>query len=357
MAQPTDGNVLFCIPDISGFTKFVAETEIGHSQHIVRELLEALIDANNSGLQVSEIEGDAVLFYRLGAPPSLPQMVEQARRMFVAFHTLLKRHELYRICQCGACAGASGLTLKIVAHYGAAVPMQVRERSKFVGTGVIVAHRLLKNSTREREYLLLSGDLLASYGSAVDQPQGFTDGADAYDDLGTIAYKVHLLTPYKSQVSVEPPVPFRLASPQQVMRIPQHIAAPMQAVFQSLIDLPGRMNWMAGAKRVDVADGRPNHIGTKHRCVRDGGDPEVVTSEVSITDTSMEVWETDVRKLGAARFVLNKAHGDTTDVMIEFYVRNNLLVKWLFRLALAKKLRRGFEQSLANLAALCEKPG
>ena len=121
MAQLVDNNVLFCIPDISGFTKFVAQTEIGHSQHIVRELLEGLIDSNNTGLQVSEIEGDAVLFYRLGAPPSLPELVEQARRMFIAFHTLLKRNELYRICQCGACAGANGLTLKIVAHYGAAV--------------------------------------------------------------------------------------------------------------------------------------------------------------------------------------------------------------------------------------------
>ena len=39
-------------------------------------------------------------------------------------------------------------------------------------------------------------------------------------------------------------------------------------------------------------DGRPNHNGTKHRCVHDGGDPEVVTS----------------------------------DVMIEFCVRNKLLV-------------------------------
>ena len=60
MAQPT-GKVLFCIPDISGFTKFVAETEIAHSRHIIGELLEAVIEANCTGLQVSEIEGDAAL--------------------------------------------------------------------------------------------------------------------------------------------------------------------------------------------------------------------------------------------------------------------------------------------------------
>jgi Protein of unknown function (DUF2652)/Polyketide cyclase / dehydrase and lipid transport len=356
MAQPANSNVLFCIPDISGFTKFVAETEINHSQHIVRELLEALIDANHMGLQVSEIEGDAVLFYRLGAPPSLPELVEQARRMFVAFHTLLRRHELYRICQCGACAGASGLTLKIVAHHGAAVPMQVRERSKFVGTGVIVVHRLLKNSLRQNEYLLLSNDLFAACAAAGGAPPQFADGADAYDELGTIGYKVLSLAPYRSQVSVEPPLPFVLASPQQVMRISQHIDAPMHTVFQRLIDLPGRMQWIAGVKKVELHDERANRIGTRHRCVRDGGDPEVVTSDVKVTETSLELWETDVRKMGAARFLLNKADGGATDVTVEFYVRGNPLVKLLFKLAMAKKVKVGFEKSLANLAALCEQP-
>lgn len=356
MAPPGDGKVLFCIPDISGFTKFVAETEINHSQHIVRELLEALIAANCTALQVSEIEGDAVLFHRLGAPPPVLELVEQARRMFVAFHTHLRKHELHRICQCGACAAASGLTLKVVAHYGAAVPMQVSGRSKFVGTGVIAAHRLLKNSLAQREYLLLTNELLEAqgppYAPALEQ---FSDAADSYDELGTIRYKVLSLTPYKAQVSVEPPLPFKLASPRQVMQISQHVKAPMRAVFQALIDLPGRMNWIAGVKKVELHDERPNQIGTRHRCIRDGGDPEIVTSDVKVTETTMELWETDVHKLGAARFLLSKAGGDTTDIALEFYVRGNVLVRLLFKLAMEKKLKAGFEKSLLNLAGVCEK--
>ncbi|MDX1410162.1 MAG: DUF2652 domain-containing protein, partial [Saprospiraceae bacterium] len=59
-AEPT----LLFIPDISGFSKFVKHNEIRHSQHIVEELLEAIIDANEIGLEISEIEGDAILFYR-----------------------------------------------------------------------------------------------------------------------------------------------------------------------------------------------------------------------------------------------------------------------------------------------------
>ena len=76
MEQASAGNVLFFIPDISGFTKFVSETEIGHSQHIIKALLEVLVDSNSIGLKVSEFEGDAILFYRSGAPPALEDFVE-----------------------------------------------------------------------------------------------------------------------------------------------------------------------------------------------------------------------------------------------------------------------------------------
>ena len=62
---------LIFIPDISGFSRFVTRTEIDHSRLIVQELLETLIEANEIGLEVSEIEGDAILFYRYGDAPPL----------------------------------------------------------------------------------------------------------------------------------------------------------------------------------------------------------------------------------------------------------------------------------------------
>ncbi len=64
-------SALIFIPDISGFTRFVTETETRHASHIISELIEAILESNQLDLSVSEIEGDAVLFYRLGRPPSL----------------------------------------------------------------------------------------------------------------------------------------------------------------------------------------------------------------------------------------------------------------------------------------------
>jgi hypothetical protein len=47
---------LLFIPDISGFTQFVNQTDIEHSRLIIQELLEILINANQIGLEVSEVE-------------------------------------------------------------------------------------------------------------------------------------------------------------------------------------------------------------------------------------------------------------------------------------------------------------
>ena len=41
---------LLFIPDISGFTRFVTETEIGHSRLIIQELLDILINSNEIAL-------------------------------------------------------------------------------------------------------------------------------------------------------------------------------------------------------------------------------------------------------------------------------------------------------------------
>src|SRR5215211_2873683 len=109
---------LLFIPDISGFTRFINETEIDHSRLIIQELLELLINANEIGLEVSEIEGDAILFYKFGEPPALDELYRQVEKMFCAFHSSLFAYEHRRYCQCKACVSAIDLTLKVITHYG-----------------------------------------------------------------------------------------------------------------------------------------------------------------------------------------------------------------------------------------------
>src|SRR6185369_3557411 len=101
---------LLFIPDISGFTRFVNETEIDHSRLIIEELLEVLINANQIGLEVSEIEGDAILFFKFGDSPDIKELYKQVEKMFREFHSHLVAYDYRRFCRCKACSSAINLT-------------------------------------------------------------------------------------------------------------------------------------------------------------------------------------------------------------------------------------------------------
>lgn len=205
VTTPSSENVLFFIPDIGGFTRFVTETEVDHSQHIIKELLELLVDANQINLEVSEFEGDAVLFFRTGSQPTLAELLAQAKRMFLEFHAHLRQLEVMRVCECGACTQASRISLKFIVHVGPARTMQVKGHSKFIGKSIIVAHRLLKNSVQEREYLLVSREALELLGDGTEFRQSFVDGSNRYDEIGEIFYRHHSLAAYLPEVKAEPP--------------------------------------------------------------------------------------------------------------------------------------------------------
>jgi len=150
---------LIFIPDISGFTNFVNSVEIDHSQHIIHELLEVILDANQLDLNVSEIEGDAILFYKFGESPDLNLAYEQVERMFLLFHKHLEWYESKRTCHCNACISAINLTLKVITHYGAFKEYKIRNFRKLIGKDIIVAHQLLKNDISNHEYWLISNSL------------------------------------------------------------------------------------------------------------------------------------------------------------------------------------------------------
>lgn len=154
-------NGLIFIPDISGFTQFINTVELDHSQHIISELLETLLDANQMELKVSEVEGDAILFYKLGETPDLEVTYRQVEKMFLAFHKHLKWYESQRTCHCNACINAINLSLKVISHYGEFTEYKIKDYLKLIGKDIIVAHQLLKNDIPEHEYWLITDNLTA----------------------------------------------------------------------------------------------------------------------------------------------------------------------------------------------------
>ena len=93
------------------------------------------------GLELAEIEGDALFLYKLEDNIDINLIKQQIEDMYLAFHKHLKRYELQRICNCGACSSAYNLSLKFVVHYGEIEFIKVKTSKKPYGSNVIKVYR------------------------------------------------------------------------------------------------------------------------------------------------------------------------------------------------------------------------
>ncbi len=266
------------IPDISGFTDFVNATEISHSRHIISELLGLIIDSNRLDMDVSEVEGDAVLFYKFGDVPKPEKVLEQAENMFVEFHTHLRQYETHRICQCGACSSASGLTLKMVAHAGELDKISIRGHEKLHGSDLIMAHRLLKNDVPIHEYLLMTEPVIHGNGQELRGLEGssWEKGKTFYADFGDVHYSYLALSELHKKVT-DPPRPLGGTRTKNSITQEVRIDAPLQDVFEVVTNFDYRLHWSKNAKTIDYEKEKVNRIGTKHVCVFDNHTVEFET--------------------------------------------------------------------------------
>lgn len=188
MGESTDKALLF-IADISGFTKFITQSEIEHSSHIISELLEVIINANNLNLKIAEIEGDAVFFYKITKQNMIEDVLKLCERMYSAFHKHLKLRESQKVCECGACMQTTDLSLKFVTHFGDVIVKEIHNRIQIMGKEVTLLHRLLKNNIENKEYLLLS--------ESFENPSSFIKGSNCAFKVDSIYYEEFKDVSYK----------------------------------------------------------------------------------------------------------------------------------------------------------------
>lgn len=347
---------LLFIPDISGFTQFVSDTAIEHSQHIIEELLEILIEANDIGLEVSEIEGDAILFYRLGQAPTAAELLAQIQKMFVRFHTHLKRYETHRICACGACKSAHRLTLKFVAHYGDITKNKIKKYSKLFGKEVIVVHRLLKNRIEHHEYSLFTSNLVRACSNWVEVPAvawtGLEHDEETYD-CGQVNFCYLALAPLMDYV------PEPVLEDHSVPGLKKHlfhskalIDAPIEMVFNVVADLPWRVKWIPDTmEETQDINHKLLQNGNTHRCLVNG--PTVVTHDFKQNLDTITFTETDTKRNYCVVYTLIKEEEGTTQCSADFFMKKNWLINNFFRLFVKKKMLLLYADSWINLNGYC----
>ena len=161
-AAPRD--TIFILPDISNYTRFMTGNRfaVGHAQHIVFSLINAMIEAASSRLELSKLEGDAALFYVDADKYSPEEIGHTVLDIFRAFFRQQRQLIASNICPCSACSHISMLDLKVFVHRGDAARFEFRGSIDHFGTDVIVIHRLMKNGATSKRYVMVTDKAASS---------------------------------------------------------------------------------------------------------------------------------------------------------------------------------------------------
>ncbi len=349
---------LLFIPDISGFTRFVHQTEVQHSRHIISELFEQLIDANTLGLELVELEGDALFYFKPDLIPSAEELFTQAEKMYKAFHYYLKSYEERRICPCGACETAINLELKFVAHCGELDFIEVKDIRKPYGEATIQVHRILKNSVALNEYLLISSRLWQDLnGEQVKTELNWSSGTDRFD-FGEFSYCYAALEPWKKQIKTVSPVEYhRQEKPDFVLS--KSIPVAPQALFELISNLEYRLRWVNGIKELKYKKNQVNRSGASHVCVLSNGTINVQSFTERRGDNVLVLGEmtTDppiADTIASLFIVAPEKNGTASTLSIEVRLEGKGLVYTFLKPFLLMKLKASLNRNLNNIADQAE---
>jgi hypothetical protein len=310
---------LLFIPDISGFTKFINETEIEHSRMIIQELLEVLIASNTSGLKISEIEGDAILFYKFGEPPPLKQIYTQVHDMFCAFHAHLIAYDHHRYCYCQACNSAIALTLKIITHYGEFTGYRVQQFDKLLGKDVIVAHQLLKNEISNHEYWLVTDNVTSRHDPETMEDWMQWDKKLHVTDSGQLQFHYTYLEALKSRVKPQVSSSDVLKNARKLLTFDQQLETDIITAFHLTGDFNNRSKWQDGVIRVEEVSHALPRVGMKCRKIMDTGESIVYVNNYYYSEEHIEFVEVEEGSKYITQYVLERIDDLHTAFSITVY--------------------------------------
>lgn len=348
------------IPDISGFSRFVNETAIRHSKHIISELLELIIDADGLNLEVSEIEGDSVLFFK-NEIPKPNEILAQVEKTFIRFHEHLNRYDTERICRCGACETAHKLSLKFIVHQGPVEHIKIKNHLKLHGSDVILAHRLLKNSIPASEYVLFSDQFRRQLSAAADNHRAdawireFSAGEDTIDEH-LVGYDYLLLSPLFARIrsAEKPKLPLE---GKKALNIEITINCPVDKLYEIFLDPDQRSEWAGGLQEIFKADDSLDTAGSVHTCVIDHK-PMNIQALGRLEDEKQIIFAERINRFGMIKNMIRiytfDKHDDHTHVKLEISFELQSPALKLLKPFFKQKIMKLSKTNLQRLKMFCE---
>jgi hypothetical protein len=183
------------ISDITGYSKYVNESELEHARDSLTDLLNILIDHTQSPLVVSKLEGDAVFSYApSGGFLQGQTLLDMIESTYASFRKALELMVINTSCTCNACRNLPNLDLKFFLHFGSFMIQKIGSYNELVGNDVNLVHRLVKNHIKDetdiKAYAAFTQSVMDALGLA-DFQNSLTPHRETFADVGEVQMYVH----------------------------------------------------------------------------------------------------------------------------------------------------------------------
>ena len=265
-AQPT----CLLIADISGYTGYLAGTELDHAQDILADLIGAVVSSLRPGFRLAKLEGDAAFTFQPVDRIDGSALLDTIEQCYVGFRRRRRDVRQATSCECNACSRIPDLDLKFVVHHGDTIQQRIAGRRELVGSAVVIAHRLLKNDVVEQHqlpaYALISQACIDA--SDLDPAAlGMRRHAETYEGIGEVEAWVHDLEAQWREEEARRRI--RVSPDEAILDLSVPAAVPPQVAWEFLT-LPGqRMTWQPWVTEVTVqgATGGRRGAGSANHCM------------------------------------------------------------------------------------------
>jgi hypothetical protein len=177
------------IADITGYTQYLAGSELEHAPRIAGDLLETVVSSLDPPCHLAKLEGDAAFLFVEDGHTEAQGLYDAIEASYVAFRRRLRSIEQATACACNSCGLAPRLDLKLFVHHGRYVRTRIAGREELSGSDVILVHRLLKGTaavTGGRGFALFTAAAMKAL-RLEPAKLGLTVSEDRFEHFGAVA--------------------------------------------------------------------------------------------------------------------------------------------------------------------------
>jgi hypothetical protein len=244
------------ISDITGYSKYVNESELEHARDSLTDLLNILIHHTQSPLVISKLEGDAVFSYASEGGflqgQSLLDMIEST---YASFRKALELMVINTTCTCNACRNLPNLDLKFFVHFGSYMTQKLGNYLELMGNDVNLVHRLAKNHIKEetgfKAYAAFTQSVMDALGLE-DFQNSLTPHREAFADVGEVQMYVHdmhqVWERLKDRVRIE-------VRPEEALLIREYMFPVPASILWEYLTKPEYRALVLGASKMEIRNG------------------------------------------------------------------------------------------------------